>query len=229
MMIEVEGLSKTIRGHRILSGIDLSVGAGEIVGLSGPNGSGKTMLMRAICGLVTPSEGSVRIKDEILHKDISFPRSIGVLLENPAFLDHLSGFDNLKIIAGIKGIISDDDIEQAIRRVGLDPSSRQKYRKYSLGMKQRLGIAAAVMESPEIVVLDEPTNALDRQGVALAEKIIREEAARGASVVVSCHDRTLLESLADRIFEIENGRIVAQTECCEKEMGGGHGETEIGS
>ena len=131
------------------------------------NGSGKTMLMRAISGLILPTSGKVYINDKELGRHISFPPSIGILIENPSFISNYTGFKNLKILASIQNRISDDEIRDAIRKVGLDPDDKRTFKKYSLGMKQRLGIAAAIMERPDIVILDEPINALDEAGAGL--------------------------------------------------------------
>lgn len=185
---------------------------GSIVGLSGVNGSGKTMLMRAISGLIRPTSGQIYIDNELLGKDISFPRSIGFLIESPAFIDSCNGFDNLKMIASIKAIADERAIKHAIEKVGLDPGDKRKYRKYSLGMKQRLGIAAAIMERPDILLLDEPTNALDAEGCQLFEKLLLSERNRGATIILSCHDRSFLMRLSDSIYYLESGKIVRKLE-----------------
>lgn len=164
--------------------------------------------MRLISGLIRPSQGEISMNGKILGKDISFPNSIGVFLENPAFLDAYSGFNNLKLLASIKSVASDDDIRNTLLRVGLDPDSNKKYKKYSLGMKQRLGIAAAIMEKPEIVILDEPTNSLDEDGVDLVKHIVRNEKERGALVIVSCHDEGILKGMSDEVFLLEQGRLI---------------------
>lgn len=166
------------------------------------------MLMRLIAGLIIPTQGSVAYDKKILGKELDFPPSIGLLIENPSFLDSRSGFDNLKLLASIKGIINDKIITETIRKVGLNPDDNKKYRKYSLGMKQRLGIAAAIMESPDVIILDEPTNALDSSGIVLTKKLIRKECERGALVIMTCHDREILENVCDIIYTIEHGSII---------------------
>lgn len=205
--INIENVSKQIKGVPILNEITMQLKSGTTTGFQGINGSGKTMLMRTICGLVKPTGGSIAIDGKVLWKDISFPPSIGVLIENPAFLDGYSGFDNLKMLAQIKNIISDQDISNVITRVGLDPSSKKKYKTYSLGLKQRLGIAAAIMEKPSIVLLDEPTNALDTAGINLIKDILLQEKQRQALIVISCHDKEVLEELSDEIYLIESGSV----------------------
>jgi len=207
MYIEVKDYVKEIKKVTILDKVNYRFEQGKIYGLKGKNGSGKTMLMRAISGLIKGSKGYVDINGEILGKDISFPGSIGVLIENPAFLPSETGFWNLKILAYIQSKITDEDIRQTIIDVGLDPDDKRKYKKYSLGMKQRLGIAAAIMEKPDIIILDEPINALDEEGVQQVRDILSKEKERGAIIIIACHDAEELALLSDEIIYIENGKI----------------------
>lgn len=207
MNIKISHVSKIIKNNPVIKDISMELQSGAVYGFKGINGSGKTMLMRLISGLIRPSQGEISMNGKILGKDISFPNSIGVFLENPAFLDAYSGFNNLKLLASIKSVASDDDIRNTLLRVGLDPDSNKKYKKYSLGMKQRLGIAAAIMEKPEIVILDEPTNSLDEDGVDLVKHIVRNEKERGALVIVSCHDEEILKGMSDEVFLLEQGRL----------------------
>lgn len=183
-----------------------------ITGLKGVNGSGKTMLMRLVAGLIHPTEGRIVIDGKILGKDMAFPESLGILIESPAFLDSYSGFDNLKLLASIRGEVGEEAIRETLQRVGLAPDDKKKYRKYSLGMKQRLGIAAAILEKPELLILDEPTNALDSDGVAMLKKIVQEEKERGALILLSCHDAGILEEMADRIAFMEYGKVTGMKE-----------------
>ena len=208
MNIKISHVSKTIKNNPVIKDISMELQSGAVYGFKGINGSGKTMLMRLISGLIRPSQGEISMNGKILGKDISFPNSIGVFLENPAFLDAYSGFNNLKLLASIKSVASDEDIRNTLLRVGLDPDSNKKYKKYSLGMKQRLGIAAAIMEKPEIVILDEPTNSLDEDGLDLVKHIVRNEKERGALVVVSCHDEEILKGMSDEVFLLEQGRLI---------------------
>ena len=212
MNIKISHVSKTIKNNPVIKDISMELQSGAVYGFKGINGSGKTMLMRLISGLIRPSQGEISMNGKILGKDISFPNSIGVFLENPAFLDAYSGFNNLKLLASIKSVASDEDIRNTLLRVGLDPNSDKKYKKYSLGMKQRLGIAAAIMEKPEIVILDEPTNSLDEDGVDLVKHIVRNEKERGALVIVSCHDEEILKGMSDEVFLLEQGRLGHITE-----------------
>lgn len=209
-MLEINHVSKTIKGVQIIDGITMKMDYGEVVGLQGINGSGKTMLMRLITGLIFATDGEIVIDGKVLGKDISFPDSVGLLIENPAFLDNYSGFQNLKMLASIKGEIGDETIRETINRVGLNPDDKKKYKKYSLGMKQRLGIAAAIMERPRMLVLDEPTNALDAEGVELLKKIVREEKERGALVILSCHDLNILKEMSERVYHIESGKLCGE-------------------
>ncbi len=207
MTITVKNVTKKIRGNIVADDVNMTMKSGIVYGLCGYNGCGKTMLMRLIAGLIIPTKGEILFDNKILGKDIDFPESMGILIESPAFLDGLSGFDNLKLLSSIQGKIDDERIKKTISRVGLDPKDKKKYRKYSLGMKQRLGIAAAIMESPELIILDEPTNALDSDGVELTKRLIDEERQRGALVIMTCHDRSILEGVCDVIYSIEHGRI----------------------
>ena len=207
--IVIENLVKKIKDVVILDHINFSMESGTIYGLRGKNGSGKTMLMRAICGLILPTEGKVLIDGKELHRDIVVPPSIGALIENPAFLPQYTGLQNLKLLASLSRGITEKEIKQALEWVGLDPEDGRTYRKYSMGMRQKLGIANALMGEPDIIVLDEPINALDEESVVGIKNCLLELAGRGKLIVVACHDREELEFLSDRIFEIKDGRIVA--------------------
>ncbi|KEZ87489.1 multidrug ABC transporter ATP-binding protein [Clostridium sulfidigenes] len=207
MYIEVENLTKVISKNTVLSNINIKMEQGKIYGLKGKNGSGKTMLMRAICGLMIPTEGKVIIDGKVLGKELSFPESIGALIESPGFISNYSGYKNLKILADIQGKISEEKIKQTISLVGLDPEDKKKFKKYSLGMKQKLGIAAAIMEDAKIIVLDEPTNALDENSIKNLSEILRDLRDKGALIIISCHDSEELSYLSDEIFFIENGEM----------------------
>jgi ABC-2 type transport system ATP-binding protein len=206
MIIKLTDVSKTIKGTKVLDNINLELTSGKVYGLKGKNGSGKTMLMRAICGLIR-TDGSIEIDGKILGKDMSFPESIGVLIENPAFISNYTGFKNLKVLASIQNRIGDEDIRKALRQVQLDPDDKRTYRKYSLGMKQKLGIAAAFMENPDIIILDEPINALDEAAAKQVHEILDEQKNRGALIIIACHDKEELEMLSDEIIEISEGSV----------------------
>lgn len=204
--IEVKNLCKTINKNMVLDNINLHMVSGQVYGFQGINGSGKTMLMRALIGLIHPTSGTILIDQKELGKDMDFPKSIGFLLENPTFLDMYSGPDNLRLLAGVDNNISADminkEIDSLIEEVGLKSARNKKYKKYSLGMKQRLGIAAAVLGNPDIVVLDEPTNALDDDGKDMVKRIVKMQKERGALVIISCHEMQTLEELSDEIVRL---------------------------
>ncbi len=210
MRIDIENLTKTIHGVTVLDNISVYFEQGKIYGLSGKNGSGKTMLMRSICGLIKPTSGRILIDGKILGKDFSFPASIGVLIENPSFISKYTGFKNLKMLASIQNKITDDDITDILNAVGLDPSDKRTYRKYSLGMKQRLGIACALMEKPDIILLDEPLNALDESGIPLVKNLLEQAKKRGAVIIISCHDKENLALLSDEILIMSEGKIISK-------------------
>lgn len=207
MQIKINNLTKKIHGTTVLNNISLEFNSNKIYGLSGKNGSGKTMLMRAISGLIRPTDGEIIIGDGILGKDFSFPPSIGVLIENPSFIPKYTGFKNLKLLATIQNKTSDSEIKQTLNDVGLDPEDKRPYRKYSLGMKQRLGIACAIMEKPQIILLDEPINALDESGITLIKELLLK-LSDNSIIIISCHDRKELEYLSDEIFVMSEGRII---------------------
>ena len=209
MKVTLHEVSKTIKGITVLDRISLELEGGNVYGVQGKNGCGKTMLMRTICGLIRPTSGSIFLNDEILGKDISFPRRVGVLIENPSFLNGYTGFQNLKMLSDLRDHLSSEKICDTLSSVGLDPADRRVYRKYSLGMKQKLGIAAAVMGDPELVILDEPINAIDETGVQNVRDILHDLKKKGSVIIIACHDREELEQLSDQIFKIEAGRIIA--------------------
>ena len=208
MKIEVKDYTKIIKGITILDDINITFESGKCYGLKGKNGSGKTMLMRAVSGLITATKGAVVIDGETLGKEISFPRSIGVLIENPAFITNYTGYKNLELLACIQNRIEKEEIQKTMEDVGLEPDDKRKYRKYSLGMKQKLGIASAFMEKPDIIILDEPINAIDEAGVIKVKKMIQEAKSRGAVIITACHDAEELQELSDEIIQIAEGRIV---------------------
>lgn len=214
MTVHVRNVTKTIKGVKVLDDISIDIPSGSVTGLRGINGSGKTMLMRAVCGLIGLDDGSIEVDGKRVGVDVDSPPSVGLLIENPGFIDGFSGFDNLWLLAQLTGRIGSREVESALELVGLKSARDKAYRTYSLGMKQRLGIAAAIMESPDLVVLDEPTNALDESGVALIQDIVHAQADRGAAVLVAAHDAAVLSSLADRIYELYEGRIKGEV-CCE--------------
>lgn len=207
MQIRLEQLTKKIKGVTVLENITYSFQGGCVYGLQGKNGCGKTMLMRSIAGLIYPTSGRVIINDCVLGKGCSFPKSMGLLIENPVFLRDYTGFENLKILAGIQGDVSDAEIKRVLEQVGLNPDDRRKYYKYSLGMRQRLGIAAAIMGSPDIILLDEPINAIDATGVEEIRDVIRGLVDDNRIIIIACHDKEEMDYMADKVICMSEGRI----------------------
>lgn len=204
-MVEIKNYCKSIKSRPILNNVSYNFEYGKIYGIYGHNGSGKTMLLRAIAGLLVPDSGSVVIDGKVLHKDMSFPPSIGLVIENMNLLPQYNAFDNLKILGKIKKTATDEDITTALERVGL--KSDLKVKKFSLGMKQRLNIAQAVFEKQKIILLDEPTNALDNDGVQLIYKLLKEEKERGALVVITTHHKEDLEEVCDVVLKMTEGEL----------------------
>lgn len=217
MKIEIRNVTKEIKGAKVLHQINLEFTGGKIYGLRGKNGSGKTMLLRAVSGLIQVSEGEIRVNGKVLGKDMAFPESIGILIEHPSFIDSFSGYRNLKALADVTRRIGEEEIRSWITKVGLDPYDKKKYKKYSLGMKQRLGIAAAVMEKPDIILLDEPINALDESGVEVIRQVMLEMKDPERIIIIACHDKEELEFLSDEIIELSEGRVTGRY-CLEKRV-----------
>lgn len=216
MQITVKNVSKVLRKKYLLKNVNMTFESGKVYGLRGYNGSGKTMLLRAVCGLIRPTEGEVCVGGQILGKDTDYPSSVGILIESPAFLPDFSGLKNLKMIAALKNCIDEEHIIETLKKAGLADSMNIKYRKYSLGMKQRLAIAAAIMEQPEILLLDEPTNALDAEGIQMVTDVVREMKSENRIIIIASHEKEFLENVSDSICEIEHGTIVRAGELDDK-------------
>ena len=205
-VIKIDDVSKTIKDQTILDHITMEFHGGTVYGITGINGSGKTMLLRLISGLMRPSSGAVYYNDKRLYQDINFLPSIGIVIENVDLYPEFTGFQNLKMLADIRRRIAAPEIEQAMQRVGLDPKDKRTVRKYSLGMRKKLAIAQAVMESPEVILLDEPTSALDAESVEKVREIIKTEKERGALILLTSHNADDIRILCDEICEMQNGR-----------------------
>ena len=212
MVVDVRNYTKKLKGRNVLDGVSYKFEGGNIYGLYGRNGSGKTMLMRAIAGLIFPTDGRVLIDGRILHKEISFPNDMGVIIENMELMPQYDAFDNLKILSKVRKTATDEDINEALEKVGLHDVRKKKAKTYSLGMKQKLAIAQAIFEHPKLLLLDEPTNALDEDAVQLIYKIIREEKSRGATIIVATHHKEDLKEVCDVILKIAGGKIVEENE-----------------
>lgn len=206
-MIKIENYSKKIKDTVVLENINMVLNDGMIYGIQGENGSGKTMLMRGICGLIKGSEGCITIDGKVIGKDISFPEDIGVLIENPSFIPKYTGYKNLKLVADIQGKVDKEEIIKTLQKVGLKPDDKRTYKKYSLGMKQRLGIACAIMGTPKLIILDEPFNGLDEKGVLQIRDVIKGLKQKNCIVIVACHDKEQLEYLSDEIYVIKEGKL----------------------
>lgn len=207
MKLTVENLCKKIKDKVILDNINLNLESGNVYGFVGRNGSGKTMLFRAVSGLINIDSGKVMLDEKELHKDMQVLPDMGIILENAGLYSEFTGRKNLQILAGIRKKITPEEVDKAIERVGLDPDDKRTYRKYSLGMKQRIILAQAIMEHPSILFLDEPTNALDEDGVNRIRRIVAEEKERGSIVLLASHNKEDIEMLADKVYYMVDGRI----------------------
>ncbi len=209
---EIDNLSLTIRKSNILTDISLTLENGKIHGLIGRNGSGKTMLMKCICGFVHPTTGTVQIDGKYIGKDIDFPEDLGVIIETPEFIPYMSGFQNLRLLARARNRIGDKEIHAVMDLVSLDSKSRLHVKKYSLGMKQRLGIAQAIMENPKLLVLDEPLSALDEDGVQDMRKILLDLKQHGTTIILSSHNAEDIRVLCDDVYRLQKGCLVSYTQ-----------------
>lgn len=204
-VIEVKNVVKRWGNNTVLKSVDLEVDRSEIVGIIGHNGSGKTVLMKCICGFITPDGGMITVSGKRIGKDVDIPKNIGLIIETPGFLPNFSGFGNLWQLAKIRGKISKDDVRAVIKKVGLDPGEKKHVGKYSLGMKQRLGIAQAIMEDPDILILDEPMNGLDKNGVEDMRELLLRLKDDGKAMIIASHNSVDIDVLCDRVFQIDKG------------------------
>lgn len=209
-MIVLNHVTKILKKNKVLDDVSYTFEDGMVYGLYGENGSGKTMLLRAIGGLIIPTKGEVISDGKYLHRDISFPENTGIVIEHMELLPGFSARENLRMLSKIRKVATEDDISEALLRVGLDPECEKKVKKFSLGMKQRLNIAQAIFEKQKVILLDEPTNALDAEGVELIYQVIREEKQRGAMIVIATHHKTDLEKVCDEVIRISKGHIVCE-------------------
>jgi ABC-2 type transport system ATP-binding protein len=203
--ISVEGVTKCFGPEPVLAGITHDFEKGKIHGIVGNNGSGKTVLMKCICGFLLPTKGRVFVGGREVGRDCDFPEDIGVIIETPGFLPGLSGMKNLSILASLRKKAGADTIAETIRRVGLNPDMKKPVGKYSLGMRQRLGIAQAIMEDPAILVLDEPFNGLDKTGVAHMRKLIKGLREKGKTILLASHNQMDIDELCDTVCEMDAG------------------------
>lgn len=206
-MIEIQNVSLTLQKNEILKNISVHFERGIIHGLIGRNGSGKTMLMKCICGFVKPTDGEVYVDGKRIGKDCDFPKNVGIIIETPGFIPYYSGYKNLKLLADLRGKITKDDIRKTMERVGLDPNLKRHVRKYSLGMRQRLGLAQAIMENPELLILDEPMNGLDKDGVADMRQYLLDLKAQGKTILIASHSAEDIDVLCDTVCEMDKGAL----------------------
>jgi len=204
--LKVTELTKIIQKHTILDKVNLAVPVGASIGIVGRNGSGKSMLFKAVCGLILPTSGSIEVWGKKVGTNGKFPQDTGILIESPGFLPQYSGYGNLSMLASIQNKIKRPEIEAAIVQVGLDPTDKRPIRKYSMGMKQRLGIAQALMEKPRLLILDEPMNGLDAKGVIDMRNILqhlREQ--NGITLILTSHHKDDIDALCDTVYDMDNG------------------------
>ena len=203
--IRLKDVYKTMKGTQVLKGVNLTVEQGDIVGIRGINGSGKTMVLRAIAGLIRV-DGSVEIGGKKMEPG-ECPKDIGVLVEMPGFLPEFTGKKNLQLLGMLQEGVTEEDIEEAMNAVGLDPKDRRHYKKYSLGMKERLGIAQAILKKPKLILLDEPTNGIDSDGIQMLEELLWRLKEEGSTIVVTSHDRAFLDAVTSQCYEMKEGSL----------------------
>lgn len=206
-IIIIKDLCLTIGKTEILKNVNVSFESGMIHGLVGRNGSGKTMLMKCICGFVRPTSGEVIVEGKRVGRDIDFPQNMGFIIETPGFIPYYSGYKNLKLLAGLNRKISKEQVRESMKQVGLDPDLKRHVRKYSLGMRQRLGIAQAIMEDPELLILDEPFNGLDKDGVKEMRKYLLSLKERGKTILICSHSAEDISVLCETVHEMDKGVI----------------------
>ncbi|MCM1179335.1 MAG: ATP-binding cassette domain-containing protein [Clostridium sp.] len=204
-VIKIDKLSVSFGEEQILKDISCEFDEGLIYGIVGNNGSGKTVLMKCICGFLIPTSGVVEVNYKRIGKDVDFPENIGIIIETPGFLPNLTGMKNLELLADLRGMIGKDTIHEVLHTVGLDPNLKKPVAKYSLGMRQRLGIAQAIMEDPAILILDEPFNGLDKRGVAQMHELIQNLKSRNKTILLSSHSQHDIDTLCDVVYEMDAG------------------------
>jgi len=206
--VQVNMVSKRIKDRLVLDDINLEVPTGSVCGITGPNGSGKSMLLKVITGLVLSTGGQVIVLDKVIGRDVEFAPHTGSLIDIPGFLPRYSGLENLELLAMIRGIVTREEIFEAMNRVGLDPNDKRPFRTYSTGMRQRLGIAQAIMERPRLVLLDEPTRGIDRDGHQQIYALIQQLKKEGTTVILTSHYSSELQNLCDGFYVMNQGRLL---------------------
>jgi len=206
-IIDVKNVTLQIKKDTILKDVSITFEKGKIHGLIGRNGSGKTMLMKCICGFIKPTKGTILVDSKIIGKDCDFPSDIGIIIETPGFIPYYSGYKNLKLLAGLNNKITNEQIKETIVKVGLDPSLKRHVKKYSLGMRQRLGLAQAIMENPSILILDEPMNGLDKEGVSDMREFLKQLREDGKTIILASHSAEDISVLCDTVCEMDKGYL----------------------
>ena len=207
MIIDIKNVSLRIGKTDILKSINISFEEGRIHGLIGRNGSGKTMLMKCICGFIRPTSGIITVGGKQIGKDIDFPENMGIIIEAPGFIPYYSGYKNLKLLAGLRGKIGKNEIIKSMEQVGLDPYLKRHVRKYSLGMRQRLGLAQAIMENPDLLILDEPMSGLDNEGVSDMRGYLKLFREQGKTILIASHSAEDISILCDTVCEMDKGML----------------------
>lgn len=210
IMIVCKNISKQFRNQLVLRNISLEFSSGHIYGITGRNGSGKTVLLKVICGLIPPTDGEVLINGENVLESKRQKVRIGALIERPGFLPQYSGLHNLWLLASLRNVVTKVDVEATMRAVGLDPKEKKPVRTYSLGMKQKLGIAQAIMENPDIIILDEPLNAIDNESVIRIRSLIRRMQSEGKLVIICSHIQDDIDCLADKLYHMKDGVLISK-------------------
>ena len=203
--ISVQSVSKTFGDTTVLREVSREFEEGRVHGIVGNNGSGKTVLMKCICGFLPPSKGRILVRGKQVGRDVDFPDDTGIIIETPGFLPNLTGIKNLELLASLRRRVDREGIRQTIERVGLDPDSKKPVGKYSLGMRQRLGIAQAIMENPSLLILDEPFNGLDKNGVAHMREVIKGLREQGKTIILASHNQMDIDELCDTVCEMDAG------------------------
>lgn len=204
-IIDVQNLNLTLGKNVILRNVNISFEKGKIHGIIGRNGSGKTMLMKCICGFIKQTSGKITVDGKQVGKDVDFPKNIGIIIETPGFIPYYSGYKNLRLLADLNKKIGKEEIRTTMEKVGLDPDLKRHVKKYSLGMRQRLGLAQAIMENPDLLILDEPMNGLDKDGVADMRKYLLELKEQGKTILIASHNSEDIEILCDTVCEMDKG------------------------
>ena len=205
-IVKVENVTKYFKQEKVLNDVNMNLETGHIYGIVGKNGAGKTVLFKIIAGFIKPSSGKVTVAGKIIGVDRDFPDSLGLIIETPGFLSQYNAYQNLLYLANINNKISKEDIKEAIRMVGLDPDSNKKVGKFSLGMRQRLGIAQAIMENPNLIILDEPMNGLDKKGIEDVKELLLKLKGDGKTILMASHYAEDME-ICDEVFQMEDGKL----------------------